>query len=113
MKYDELCTALVSECEQEYYYVVKIEYSYVSETYETYDDCTSYEIFCFDVDNNIIWFNDWYEGQQYCNYEKPMKINDLIRAYNITNQIKGLRGWPEDCYQQILEIFEKEGDPID
>ena len=112
MKYEELCAALISECEPGYDYVVEITSAYFNENFGTFGEHVSDEIFCVDYNDNIIWFNDWYEGQDYCYYEKPVKINTLIRAYNITKQIKGLRGWPEDCYAQILKIFEKEGDPI-
>ena len=111
MKYDDLCAALILECEQGYDYVVELSYAYFSDTLGTFGECVSYEVFSVDSDN-IIWFNDWFEGQDSCYYEKPIKVADLIRAYNITEQIKGLRGWPEDCYEQILKIFEKAGDPI-
>lgn len=111
MKYEELCDSLISECEPGCNYVVEITSAYDSELGQ-FGECTTYEIFCIDYDNNIIWFDDWYEGQDYCYYEEAIKINALIRAYNITEQIKGLKGWPEDCYEQILQIFEKAGDPI-
>ena len=111
MKYDELCAALLSECEQGYDYVVELSYAYFSDTIGTFNECVSYEVFSVDS-GNIIWFNDWFEGQDSCYYENPIKVVDLIRAYNITEQIKGLRGWPEDCYEQILKLFEKAGDPI-
>lgn len=112
MKYDELCAALISECEPGCDYVVEITSAYYHEIFGTYGECVTNEIFCVDCNDNIIWFNDWYEGQDYCYYEKPIKLNDLIRAYNITKQIKSLTGWPEDCYAQILKIFERYGDPI-
>lgn len=112
MKYEELCAALISECEPGCDYVVEITSAYFHENFGTYGECVTDEIFCVDCYDNIIWFNDWYEGQDYCYYEKPLKLNELIRAHNIIKEIKGLRGWPEDCYAQILKIFERYGDPI-
>lgn len=112
MKYEELCAELIEECEPGCDYAVEITSAYFDENFGTYGECVTDEIFCVDYNDNIIWFNDWYEGQDYCYHEKPVKLNTLIRAYNITKQIKALRGWPEDCYMQILDIFKKAGDPI-
>lgn len=88
MKYGELCAALVAECEPGCDYVVRITSSYYHVPIGTFGECTTYETFNVDLDDNIIWFNDWYEGQDNCYYEKPILINDLIRAYNITRQEK-------------------------
>lgn len=112
MKYEKLCTALAAECEPGCDYVVQISSAYKDVSLGFFNECTTYEVFSIDIDDNVIWFNDWYEGQDYCYYENPIKVSDLIRAYNITKQIKALDGWPEDCFYQILKIFEKEGDPI-
>lgn len=86
MTYNELCAALVAECEPGCDYVVQITSSYYHVPIGTFGECTTYETFNVDLDDNIIWFNDWYEGQDNCYYEKPILINDLIRAYKITKQ---------------------------
>lgn len=77
MTYNELCTELIAKCELGCDYVVKISCAYVSEIFGMYDVYESYEIFTPEA-NDIIWFNDWYEGQQYCCYDNLLKIADLI-----------------------------------
>ena len=111
MKYDEMCSIIADLVLQPGTYIAKLEYSYQSEIYGTFDECESWEVFDFDG-NTITWFNDWYEGQDNCYFDELVSINELLKDYRIVKKIRGLKGWPEDCYEQILQIFEKEGDPI-
>lgn len=111
MKYDEMCALIADLVLLEGTYIAKLNYSYQSELYEIFDECKSWEVFDFDG-NTITWFNDWYEGQDNCYFDEIVSINELLKDYRIVKEIRGLRGWPEDCYEQILQIFEKEGDPI-
>lgn len=112
MRYEELCTTIANLVVNSGTYIVNLEYSYQSELYGTFDECQSWEIFELDGDT-IIWFNDWYEGQDNCYFDEIISINELLKDYRIIKEIRGLRGWPEDCYNQILDIFEKEGVPIE
>lgn len=111
MKYEEMCALIADLVLLDGTYIAKLNYSYQSEIYGTFDECESWEVFDFDG-NTITWFNDWYEGQDYCYFDEIVSINELLRDYRIVKEIRGLRGWPEDCYEQILQIFEKEGYPI-
>lgn len=111
MKYEEMCTMITDLVLHPGTYIAKLNYSYQSEIYGTFDECESWEVFSFDG-NTIIWFNDWYEGQDYCYFDEIVSINELLKDYRIVKKIRGLRGWPEDCYEQILQIFEKKGDQI-
>lgn len=111
MKYDEMCALIADLILLDGTYIAKLNYSYQSEIHGTFDECESWEVFSFDG-NTITWFNDWYEGQDNCYFDEIVSINELLRSYRIIKKIKGLRGWPEDCYEQILQIFEKEGDSI-
>ena len=93
MNYEELCSKLISKCEIGCDYVVKITSAYVYENLKTFGECITYETFCVSEDgNDIIWFNDWYEGQQYCDYDDPIMVIDLISAYNFKKRILAILG---------------------
>lgn len=112
MKYNEMCELIADLVLHPGYYIAKISYSYQSELYGTFDECTSWEIFDFDGDT-IIWFNDWYEGQDNCNLDAIISIKELLKAHRIVEKIRWLRVRPEDdYYKQILKIFEEEGDNL-
>ena len=111
MKYEEMCALIADLVLLEGTYIAKLNYSYQSELYGTFDECESWEVFNFDG-NDIRWFNVWYEGQDNCYFDEIVSVNELLKDYRIVKEIRGLRGWPEDCYEQILQIFKKEGDPI-
>ena len=111
MKYEEMCALIADLVLLEGTYIAKLNYSYQSELYGTFDECESWEVFNFDG-NDIRWFNAWYEGQDNCYFDEIVSVNELLKDYRIVKEIRGLRGWPEDCYEQILQIFKKEGDPI-
>lgn len=107
MTYNELCTELIAKCELGYDYVVKISCAYVSEIYGMYDVYESYEIFTPEA-NDIIWFNDWYEGQQYCCYDNPLKIEDLIEKkeddkMTINECLEKLENMLTDCQETMQE----------
>lgn len=106
MTYDELNEAIIEKIKGEPgEYIAKLEYSYQSEIYGTFDEYESTEIFCFDGDT-ITWFNDWYEGQDNCYYNEIISIQALLKAYQNIEKIRGLRGWPEDCWEETMKILE-------
>jgi len=111
LKYEEMCTVIADLVLHPGVYIAKLDYSYQSEIYGIFDERESWEVFDYDG-NTITWFNDWYKGQDNCSFDEIVSINELLKDYRIIKEIRGLRGWPEDCYEQILRIFEKEGDPI-
>lgn len=106
MSYDELNEAIIKELKgKPGEYIAKLEYSYQSKIYGTFDEYKSIEIFSFDGDT-ITWFNDWYEGQDNCYYDEIISINILLKAYRNVKEISGLRGWPEDCWGQTIKILD-------
>ena len=63
-------------------YVVRIDRCYIDKYNTPFDQVTSYEVFSYDG-NCIVWFNDWFEGQDDCNFSMLVSIRDLIRIYNM------------------------------
>ena len=105
MTYEKLIEAIIEEIKGEPgEYIAMLEYSYQSEIYGTFDEYESAEIFNFDG-NMITWFNDWYEGQDNCYYNKIISIETLLEAYRGVEKIKGLSGWPEDCWEETIKIL--------
>ena len=105
MTYEKLNEAIIEEIKGEPgEYIAMLSYSYQSEIYGTFDECESAEIFSFDG-STITWFNDWYEGQDYCYCSKIISIETLLKAYRGVEKIKGLSGWPEDCWEETIKIL--------
>ena len=102
--YDEMCKQISVALQDAGTYVAKLEYSYQSELYGTFDELNSWEVLEFDGDT-ITWFNDWYEGQDNCYCEDIISIETLIKAYFNVQEICGLCGWPEDNWLQVVDIL--------
>lgn len=107
MKYDEMCAVIVDLVIHPGTYIAKLEYSYQSEIYGTIDECTSWEVLEFDG-NTITWFNDWYEGQDNCSFDELISIDELLKSYHNIKVIQGLKGWPEDNWEQVMKMLDIE-----
>lgn len=103
-EYDSMCVKIGDAVKHPGTYVAKLEYSYQSEIYGTFDECESWEVFDFDG-NTITWFDDWYEGQDNCYCEDIISLEELLKAYQNIKIISGMRGWPEDNWQQVIELL--------
>lgn len=104
-EYDDMCTKICSILKEAGTYVAKLEYSYQSELYGTFDECESWEVLEFDG-TTITWFNDWYEGQDNCYCEDIISIETLLKAYYNIQKICGLCGWPEDNWMQVMKMLD-------
>ena len=59
-------------------YVFEIWYKYYPGEREytvTYEPCE------FDFDENLIWANDWFEGQQVIIYKRVVALEDILDYY--------------------------------
>ena len=107
MRYDGLISYLQATLKEEPgTYIVKLEYSRVHEHFGAYDIHKSYEVMDISPDGDICWFNDWWEGEEYCSCEGVISLDELIDGYYKLLKIKGLDGWPEDCWDQAIKIME-------
>lgn len=87
MTYDELNEFIIEEIGDDWGdYAVRLDYCYIDQYGMPFDEHTSYEVFSYSGDA-IVWFNDWYEGQDYCSYSMIVSINDLMKYY-IRNKVR-------------------------
>lgn len=85
--YDRKCDELVKCVKRKYnyyacWYAVKVKYKYSFESSYT----VSWEVFCLcDDGKSLIWFNDWYEGQDDIEFLEIISDED---CNSISHEIK-------------------------
>lgn len=59
-------------------FVVRLKYKYLHEDNYTFSN----EVFSYDyAENTICWFNDWWEGQEECDFVYIFNLDALIHNY--------------------------------
>jgi len=83
LTFDELNETIIEKLNGETGdYVVRLDYCYIDNYNMPFDEVTSYEVFSYDGEH-IVWFNDWFEGQDYCCFSMLVSIKELISDYLI------------------------------
>lgn len=80
MTYDTLIDYIKSFITHDCQCVISLKYKYTHE--ESYT-CSN-EVFSYDYANDdICWFNDWWEGQEECDFDFICNIDKLVHEYRI------------------------------
>ena len=89
MTYDELNGCIKSFVTHDAQCVIRLKYKYSHEESFSYSN----EVFFYDYGrDDICWFNDWWEGQEECDFEYILNIDrmveDHMRSLNCINNIQ-------------------------
>lgn len=78
MTYDALLDCIKSFVTHDAQCVISLKYKY---THEKSYICSN-EVFFYDyVNNDICWFNDWWEGQEECDFDIIYNLDKLVHEY--------------------------------